>query len=107
MTHIIDTFPNKLYNTSPDGEDLPTHAKNIVSIGTLNVSHEAPYVPVRFQGEIWRQVLTSDARAFLTKAFAFNRVSQIVESGDLRRGTALEREVASQANIPDASHYYE
>lgn len=104
---LTNPFPTQLYSSSSKHDDLPTRAKEVVSVGTLNVAHEAPYVPFKFQGEIWLHVLNHDARDVLTKAFAFNRVSQRVELGDLTKGTALERELASQANISDASHYYD
>ena len=48
-----------------------------------------------------------DARDIVTRAFPFNRVTHKTELGDLTPGTVLEREMASQARIQDASHYYD
>ena len=46
------------------------------------------------------------AREVLEKSFAFNRVTRQNERANLTKGTEYERELASQADVTDASDYY-
>lgn len=55
-TSLSNSSPAQFHTTSSDGNDFPTSAKDtILLVGTLNVSHAAPSVPIKLQGEIWKQ----------------------------------------------------
>jgi hypothetical protein len=93
---LTDSFPSDLYGKpTSNPRNFAAEAKDIVSVGTINVNAEAPFVPAKYQGEIWSHVLFSDAKEILFKSFPFQRVTKALDAMPLARGTRLDPEFAA------------